>query len=955
MIEKELNTIRHDIELKSSNIRSNIKTLWKNVGFLSHTPPIQGIIRSQNGVDPVDGSTRTMWQSRLEAIFTQFLQDAPDYLQASFLKIADNGLEIVRVERAGNKVFKAPSQELQQKGDTDYFKRAIERNYREISLSGIELNRENGQLVKPFLPILRGVSPVFDPELNLFGFVVINMDLSRMFKTLVNGARHNGTVYLTNSQGDYLVHPESDKVFAFEFGSPVKIQQDYPNLSESFNQNNITWEEAPGPLSFRSKGDIIHFLHVPYNPLDANEYMGLAIVNQFDIITASAFGARQKSLILAAWLIGGSVLFSLLCTWHIIRSRDGIGTSDNQGRTQLSNPAAEKPFGNSLEGASGTPINIPEPPPDFRHPNIPAKGYEEVGKEEIIEKSLDLEGEQKDGSGFPISPSTSRITPEDEVFYMGMMQDISEEMSVKEELLEHRNHLQELVDEQTADLRRAKTKAEAANKAKSVFLANMSHELRTPLNSLLILAENLSLNQEKNLTQLQKEAAKIIYESGSDLLVLINDILDLAKVEAGRITPSNEPFDLAEVVNSLKETFFPIAEKKGLSFSFRVGSGVPAQIKTDALRLKQILRNLISNGLKFTHKGEVTLNVDLLGPSVMLKKSKPKQQQVIAFTVTDTGIGIPSDKFEMIFESFQQVEGSADRQVGTGLGLSICREMSRLLGATMRVESTLGSGSRFSLLFPLRSLSTTSATSPLQQTGRSPGGINIRESIELPHGNFIEVACDDTDKIAPGDALKKESVEPLTQPTTHAQLNDTVDRIHAITESTLRRALVVDDDHTMNKEKEKTTSLRPSSQEKNAVSERNLSGIKVLLVDDDVRNIFALSLVLKQAGMIVLMADNGEKALKVLDERPDIDIVLMDIMMGGVDGFEAIKRIRQQDCFTSLPIIVVTAKAMKEDHEKCLSTGADDYLAKPLEIASLFTTIERWLNKDSMSRYHMVR
>ena len=411
---------------------------------------------------------------------------------------------------------------------------------------------------------------------------------------------------------------------------------------------------------------------------------------------------------------------------------------------------------------------------------------------------------------------------------------------------------------------------------------------------------------------------------------------------------------------------------------------------------------------------------------------------MIAFSVTDTGIGIPPDKLEMIFESFQQVEGSANRQGGTGLGLSICREMSRLLGAEVRVESTLGSGSSFSLLLPLRSQSTTAATAPSQPTGRLP---------------------------------VFQSIEPLTQPATHVQLSDTFDKIRVTTESTLRRVLVVDDDRItqeyltrqmeerglevvvvdtaekaldhlklqpvdgiildlmlpgmsglelldtisrepvlhlpplviysgkdlsdeeraqlsryvdvsvqenandkkeavskvlkflknppveplMNKEKQKTLSIQPFSQEKNTVAERRFFNKKVLLVDDDVRNIFAISLVLKQAGMIVLMANNGEKALQILDEKPDIDIVLMDIIMGVIDGFEAIRRIRQQDRFAYLPIIAVTAKAMKEDQEKCLSIGADDYLAKPVETACLLATMERWLDKNGRPRYHMVR
>ena len=386
---------------------------------------------------------------------------------------------------------------------------------------------------------------------------------------------------------------------------------------------------------------------------------------------------------------------------------------------------------------------------------------------------------------------------------------------------------------------------------KSEFLANMSHELRTPLNSMLILAQMLSENSGQNLTPKQVEYAKTILSSGNDLLQLINDILDISKIEAGKIEIFLEKTEIQEIKASLESKFFPLARKKGLDFSIQLDPFLPDLIYTDPHRLQQILINLLSNAFKFTEKGRILLQIEKTQQTVFLKeKGKSHIETMIAFSVKDTGIGISQENQKLIFEAFQQADGTTSRKYGgTGLGLSISRELARLLEGYLTVDSTVGAGSTFTLYLPV-----------------------------LP--------------IVPARSEAAVTVEEL-QP---------------------------DIDGT-----------------------KSLKGMKILIVDDDMRNIFALTVALEGYFIEVVFAENGREGIDVLQKNPDIDLVLMDIMMPEMDGLEAIRAIRQMPEYMKLPIIALTAKAMDSDRKKCIEAGASDYISKPVHIEQLISIMQVWL------------
>jgi signal transduction histidine kinase/HAMP domain-containing protein/ActR/RegA family two-component response regulator len=394
-----------------------------------------------------------------------------------------------------------------------------------------------------------------------------------------------------------------------------------------------------------------------------------------------------------------------------------------------------------------------------------------------------------------------------------------------------------------------------ASQYKSEFLANISHELRTPLNSMLVLSRLLIDNPDENLTPRQIDFARTIHSAGSDLLSLIDDILDLSKIEAGRMDVEAGEASYVEMRDYVEQAFGPQAEEKGLTLSVRVDPELPRTIMTDGRRLQQILRNLLSNAVKFTSEGSVTLTIAEAESGISYGvPSLDAARRVVAFTVADTGVGIPADKLALIFEAFQQADGTTSRRYGgTGLGLSISRQLSRLLGGAITVSSTVGAGSVFTLYLP-----------DLAQVQRPM----------LPSVPIV------------------------------SRVRDT------------------------------------------GASARALRGASVLVVDDDVRNVFALTSALEMHGMTVHYADNGADGVKLLGEHSEVDIVLMDAMMPEMDGNQTTQEIRRDPRFAHLPIVFLTAKAMPGDRESALAAGASDYITKPVDLDDLLEIMGRWVGRN---------
>ncbi|CAM3809547.1 HAMP domain-containing protein [Kibdelosporangium persicum] len=545
-----------------------------------------------------------------------------------------------------------------------------------------------------------------------------------------------------------------------------------------------------------------------------------------------------------------------------------------------------------------------------------------------------------------------------------------------------------------------------ASKYKSEFLANMSHELRTPLNSLLILAQLLTQNASRNLTPKQVEYASIIHSAGSDLLQLINDILDLSKVEAGKMDISPERVPLRQLLDYVEATFRPLTTQKNLDFRITTASGVPVDLLTDDSRLRQVLRNLLSNAVKFTESGGVELRIEP-AQADELPASVRRHGPAIALRVIDTGIGIPEQQLESIFGAFQQADGTTSRKYGgTGLGLSISREIAYLLGGAIDVRSTPGQGSAFTFYLPVSrpdfedlAAGTHQDEQPAEVEQPPASPVRQRRLLVIePHPRGLlslvaESAVGDL-PIGPDHGDDRGPVEIVTATTAEeaaAALADSpchcivleadmpdgatwtfldaLERDPALRDVPVlahnNRRLDTRQEAALQARAEPMASLdelrerivlhltaeklplvRAESAAKPAprTYDDRVAGRTVLVVDDDARNVYALTSMLELHGIQVLHAENGRKGIETLTAHQEIDLVLMDVMMPEMDGYAATAAIRAMPQYAELPIIAVTAKAMPGDQEKSLAAGANDYVTKPVDADHLIARIQHWLD-----------
>jgi HAMP domain-containing protein/signal transduction histidine kinase/ActR/RegA family two-component response regulator len=453
----------------------------------------------------------------------------------------------------------------------------------------------------------------------------------------------------------------------------------------------------------------------------------------------------------------------------------------------------------------------------------------------------------------------------------------STELEDKARLLEVRNRE---IAEASANLEEKAKQLALVSKYKSEFLANMSHELRTPLNSIMVLSSLLGENAKGKLGSQEIDYARTIYSSGGDLLALINQILDLSKIEAGKMEVDRRAVPLGELRTYIEQHYRPIARQKKLDFNVLIAPEVPPTVTTDPQRLEQILKNLLSNAFKFTEAGSVEVDIAMERDTKRFKsQALARATSAIAFAVTDTGIGIAPDKQQLVFEAFQQADTSTSRVYGgTGLGLTISRELARLLGGEIHLRSTPNLGSTFTLFLPL-----------------AAEDVRSRPSYELAAQGYEEAHTTAATKA-------------------QAAMNGS---------AFLDAGLPV---------------------------EKPLTGLKLLVVDDDVRNLFAITSLLESRGASVVPAGSAKECFHLLEQNPDVNAVLLDMMMPEMDGFVAARRLRNDPEHKDLPIIALTAKAMPGDRERALEAGCNDFVPKPVETTRFVDVLKRWTKTEKAEK-----
>ena len=727
LIERDLKTLEEDVSLFNQGFQSHIDILKENVIFLTGTPPIQGIIRARKGggVDPRDGSTEKVWRQRLAVIFQKFLRAKPDYYQIRYIGIADEGKEIVRVDRIGNVVNTVLDKDLQSKAHRDYFKESVSLRRGQVYLSNITLNREYGKVSRPHMPILRGAVPIYDEDGEVFGIFVLSLDLRSFLK---DPSPSRFQFFVTNHHGDFLAHPNPALTFGFDLGKRYRIQDFYPEMGVFFEPRNATQKET---LFFENNAggqDVVSFAKMRFDDLHPERFLGLVMAETYQsLIAGSATALYQFGLVIVAVVLtalGLTLIFARRLTRPIdqiiragedlaqgkeniyfpthlkdelgflatsladmdrkVRERtrklkaseeqirlitdnvlEGLVTLDEKGIVQSFNPSAERIFGYQAEEIIGRNVKELMPEPDRSKHDEYIQNYLKTGETKIIGISRELVGLRKDGSVFPMDLGVSEMHLHDgdsqgTKLFVGTVRDISD-----------------------------RKKTERASQAKSEFLSKMSHELRTPLNAILGFSQLMAMNPESNLNDVEKQNVEQIHKAGNHLLKLINEILDLSRIESGKIELSMEPVNLDRVLADTISAITPFAEERPVRLINESSGGSGHWVWADHVRLKQVLLNLISNAIKYNKKnGTVSFSIEETG------------NDALRIAITDTGIGIPEEKQLALFEPFNRLNADDSEVEGTGIGLSIAKQLTELMGGKIGVNSTVGEGSCFFIEMP---------------------------------------------------------------------------------------------------------------------------------------------------------------------------------------------------------------------------------------------------------------
>ena len=844
-LEETETQLSSQLTIRAARLKSHIDSASQDVLLLAGMPPIQGIARAManNGLDIEQNSTLTLWQDRLNSIFFTYASNNPAITQVRFIGRANEGKELVRVNRAGPIVSIVSPKNLQIKGYRDYYLATSQLNNGQIYISPINLNRESGQIQQPEIPTIRISTPIFFNQ-KFFGMVIINIAVADILDDLQYDLASEQQLYLSNANGDFLSHPDRSKTFAFERGTPLRWQQEF-NIAIGSTEQLVeigTGQDAKFMLSYRFVLNDADSQSAPY-------YLSMSMPKSKVLV--QVFRQLLYFIAMLLTLACAVAAFIYLFALNLRRSREI----------------------------------------------------------ELLNNSLESQ-----------------------------------------------------VKARTAEL-------EHATAAKSDFIANMSHEIRTPMNAILGMLQLLHTTPLNARQQDYTHKAEIAAQA---LLNLLNDILDYSKMAANRLQLDVHQFDLHELLRNIGIILSSNVNHKPVEILFNFSPTLPIQVIGDALRLQQVLLNLAGNALKFTEHGQVVISVNEL--------SRSGQQTRLTFDVTDSGIGISTEQWQTIFDEFAQAETSTSRKYGgTGLGLAISRRLTRLMGAELEGHSEPGKGSSFYFTITLDIAE--ASTQP--QVPAKPLNVLIVDDNALAREILQQIVehFGWTAQCLPSGEKALEILEQDNQPIDILLIDwqmpglnglETCLRIKALAKDKLPKKIImitaygrellsqyseqdiqVLDDFLI---KPITPSMlfdavnnimyqSPFDMMHRDLTLTSLQGINILLVEDNLTNQQVAVELLQNLGAKVHTALNGQIAIETLNSGLVVDIILMDVHMPVMDGYQCTALIRQQLGLTQLPILALTANAMLEDKDAAIVAGMNDHIAKPFNLTSLCETILRWVNK----------
>ena len=994
ILEDEAVELKQQLSLRENLINRELEESRLKVRFLYSTPPIQGIVRAtvNSGIDPYDGTQLSQWKLRLETIFTAFLENNPAIIQARYIGLANNGRELVRVDRQSGSVHAVPPNNLQEKGDSDYFKALTQLPPDQSFVSEINLNREYGKIVIPYQPTYRVGMPVYDSEQRLFGMVVLNIDARKVIRELLDDLPTSVQLILLNTKDGFIVHPDPNLAFQQELGMKARWQDFYESLPGSVHGLERLMEPESG-MEYFSKNTFI-----PVTNVDKGHFMRLVLLLPKAAVEKELFRQSTQLMLLAGGVLLLVVVFLLIYQANVTKasrlseaqaqfeaiiegSSDAIISVSPSGHVTSWNTAAQDVLGYSSRQAIGQLFESLLVVEDKQQEVAEALKQVTMGK---YQEPMRLLLTKRNQSQIHVSMALSPIML-DAHQVMGVaaiLRDVSSQVAAEDEIKHINLSLEKQIEERIHELEEARNEALSASRTKSNFIANVSHEIRTPLNGIIgmhkMLRKAASEDQRNHYLDMAETSAHA-------LASLINDVLDLSKIEAGKLEFDHSPYDLMQVMSEIMLSMSLRAHEKGIELILDTLDIDTPGLIGDPGRLHQIMINLLGNAIKFTSAGHISVNV--------ATKTRDDNEVEVCIQVQDTGVGIAVDKLDSIFEAFTQEDNSVTRRFGgTGLGLSITQQLCKLMGGNIKVESSKGVGSTFTCTLRQQKMDVQPdyfskidlAGKRIQVLDPSKSLVyNISDQLEAWHAGQVEAA---TSSLGASPLLELDQQnldliivdESLIDPLQiHLQIENRTTPVGIILHTESRTSLDTKQNNVFHLTKPITPfKLARLLQQAGLIREFNyqpspnaspaelspellntfteagpldLKGCRILVVDDNVINQEVAIGLIEDYGSEIDTAENGRDAINALRSR-HYDLVLMDCQMPVMDGYTATEEIRcgaAGEKAKHMPILAMTASAMAGDRDRCLLAGMDDYITKPLDSAELTPKLAYWLRSDS--------
>lgn len=907
LVENAVDDIAKDVRSAGDQLLTITSSHNEDVLFLANTPPIQGILRAKSagGIDTTDNSNYEQWVSRLEAIFKSYLSRKPSTIWIRFMD--NHGQELVSVGRSSTDILVYRGERLQNKGERTYFKKARELPSGEVYISEINLNREFGKIIKPHQEVIRNATPIYDKRTGeIAGVMSITSQIGDKFNEIRWRYKNAITnIYITNDAGGYLLHPESDKTYGFDLGKRYRIQEDFPKLAPIYLAGNTVNHKIIITDSGKN-ARVVNFTKIPFDATNPRRFIAVVISQQYAGIVSNQSRVVRDLLVLIGVLVALGVLIALALAYRFaspikqmtlaidkykktgnsnvklpvhysdevgalaksfdsmiheveksqnllrenntdleqqVRERtellesseryqrtilqsiaDAVITIDGDGVINGFNPAAEEMFGYRFDEVSGKDIAILLPD-DFKERHQHYLQNSKLHSSRIIDRSRELIGVCKDGTEMTIELNVSSLDVDGKKGYVGVLRDMTERNRAREELLS------------------ALDQAKQANKAKSEFLSSMSHELRTPLNAVMGFSQILMIDQKNPITDNQMVNVKEIYKAGEHLLGLINELLDLARIESGHIDLDIESVKPGAVLAECLPLIAQLAENRGIqvelfnnseSINLDKLSNLSVCVHADKTRLKQVFLNLLSNAIKYNREnGMITIYVQ-------------RYPETTRISITDTGEGLSQEKQKRLFKAFERLEQDKSATEGTGIGLVITKNLIELMHGKIGMESQKGVGSTFWIELP--NIATVLET----------GSLRRRNTVDISNHGLLKTGMQ-----------------------------------HSI--------LYIED------------------------NPANLRLVTNLLENQD--NIVTWSAHEPQLGLDLAFANQP-------------DLILLDINLPGMDGYDVLRRLQEHPQTRRIPVIAISANAMSNDIQRGKAAGFFEYITKPINIVELLDAIE---------------